>query len=778
MLARLSRVGPWLALSLLFASPAWAQSDLVVSSITAPNGNVPYFSVATVSFTVNDVSGSFSGNVGYDVALQTGFGGPPIAWDSGQVFVSAGAATWTQAMPFPPGLSIGAPYSVRVTIDTTNVVAETNENNNQAVSSPPFSLQGAELAPSMITAPTQIVVGRPAAIAWRTTNSANLAAQDFVTRVVLNDGAGMQWVLHDTAPTTLAGGQFVTTSTTVTIPAGAGLGSGSIGVMVDVFSAVPESSEANNFGTVARTIRAPAPDLTIAVGDVPMAAEQGQSLDLSVSVANDGEVAATTGFMLYLSPDASITPSDRPLGGGVETVAPGEVESSRVVVDLPLDVVPGDYYIGAYVDPTNAIVELDDTNNAYAEGPLAIFASPFSIVTEALPDGVVDVDYAGLLVANGNTGVVVWSVASGALPNGVTLSSGGELAGRPSSPGVFDFVVAAEDDVRRATAALRIVVHDRSAMLTILTMRFPTAIVGEAYEAILVASGGASPYVWRLGMLPPGLRATLDGEVSGTPQLAGVFAVPVEVTDARGSSIQVALELEVEEGALGPRLLPADLPDGDLGVDYCGDAPVFIHAIEGRPPYAFRVVEGGVPGLTLDPSGALCGTPSAAGMHSFVVQVFDAAGGLDTERYALRVGTSLRVTSGVLPTGTVGVPYEARLVGEGGVAPYTWSVTQGTLPSGLALEGDVVRGTPTTPGLASIVIGLEDAAGGQVIGPVTIQVVKNDGLLEASDAVGCGCSAGGRPRSSWVWLGLLVMGGAARRGGARRSRRRERGAAG
>jgi len=52
------------------------------------------------------------------------------------------------------------------------------------------------------------------------------------------------------------------------------------------------------------------------------------------------------------------------------------------------------------------------------------------------------------------------------------------------------------------------------------------------------------------------------------------------------------------------------------------------------------------------------------------------------------------------------------LVVTGGVSPYTWSVTVGTLPAGLTLSSaGVITGTPTTVGVSTFTVEAEDANG-------------------------------------------------------------------
>ena len=74
----------------------------------------------------------------------------------------------------------------------------------------------------------------------------------------------------------------------------------------------------------------------------------------------------------------------------------------------------------------------------------------------------------------------------------------------------------------------------------------------------------------------------------------------------------------------------------------------------------------------------------------------------------------LAVSTTSLPDGTVGVAYSATLAATGGIEPYTWKVTTGSLPPGLAISGDKISGTPTVAGLAPFTVTVTDAGGGGV----------------------------------------------------------------
>ncbi|MGB9234646.1 MAG: putative Ig domain-containing protein [Terriglobales bacterium] len=72
-------------------------------------------------------------------------------------------------------------------------------------------------------------------------------------------------------------------------------------------------------------------------------------------------------------------------------------------------------------------------------------SSPLTITSGNPPDAQMNSLYDDALTASGGTQPYTWSVASGTLPNGLTLSASGDLAGTPTSTGTFSFAVAVTD---------------------------------------------------------------------------------------------------------------------------------------------------------------------------------------------------------------------------------------------------------------------------------------------------------------------------------------------
>ena len=65
-----------------------------------------------------------------------------------------------------------------------------------------------------------------------------------------------------------------------------------------------------------------------------------------------------------------------------------------------------------------------------------------TITTTTLTDGTVGTSYSQTLTATGTT-PITWSVSSGSLPTGLTLSSDGKISGTPTTAGTYSFTVTA-----------------------------------------------------------------------------------------------------------------------------------------------------------------------------------------------------------------------------------------------------------------------------------------------------------------------------------------------
>jgi len=269
--------------------------------------------------------------------------------------------------------------------------------------------------------------------------------------------------------------------------------------------------------------------------------------------------------------------------------------------------------------------------------------APLAISTTTLPAGQTGALYSQTLAATGGTTPYSWSVISGSLPAGLSLTAAtGAISGTPSASGTVSFTVRVSDSQSTpatATAALSISVNPLA--LSITTSSLPGGQVGVAYSQTVAATGGVTPYAWSIasGSLPAGLSLDAStGGISGTPTAYGLAGFTAQVVDG-GAPAQTAMQaLTINVVPTTLTITTTSLPAAPLGVAYNRT----VTAAGGATPYAWSISSGGLPtGLSLNAStGTISGTPSAGGTFDFTAMVTDSWTPANSATKALSISVS------------------------------------------------------------------------------------------------------------------------------------------
>ena len=197
-------------------------------------------------------------------------------------------------------------------------------------------------------------------------------------------------------------------------------------------------------------------------------------------------------------------------------------------------------------------------------------------------------------------------------------------------------------------------------------------------------------------------------DIQGDPTQVGTFSFTVKVTDLQ------TMKTASKQLSIGIMQIstPPQLPNGNT----CSFYSQALAVSNGPPPpFNWSFDDSRIPpGLSINQNtGIISGMPTASGMYGFTIEAFSPSANIyATQAFTLNIG-SLCFLASSLPNGVLNSFYRQSLTVTGGVAPFTYSVSGGSLPTGVTIDptSGLLSGTPTVAGPYNFTIQVKDSAG-------------------------------------------------------------------
>ena len=364
---------------------------------------------------------------------------------------------------------------------------------------------------------------------------------------------------------------------------------------------------------------------------------------------------------------------------------------------------------------------------------ISVSAPSITLSPGSLSNGIVGVTYNSSFSASGGTAPYSYSITSGSMPAGLSLSTSGTLSGTPTTGGAYNFSIGVQDRYG-ATGSQAYSLTVSAPSITLSPGSLSNGTVGTPYSATLSSTGGTAPYSYSItsGSLPTGLSLnTGTGAISGIPSVAGAYNLTITATDTNSAtrsqaySITIGAQVPVSTAVIA--VVPANSSLNPITLNISGGAATSV-----------AVASAASHGTAMASGTSISYTPAAgfSGADSFTYTATNASGTSSPATVSITVSApTLTITPTTLPNGTQSTAYSQTLTTSAGTAPYSYRITSGSLPAGLSLNtsSGVFSGTPTAGGAFNLTITVTDANGATGSQPYSLQVQAQSVVVPPSN---------------------------------------------
>jgi len=203
----------------------------------------------------------------------------------------------------------------------------------------------------------------------------------------------------------------------------------------------------------------------------------------------------------------------------------------------------GTFTFTVEVDDSCVPAQSDSQETSITIAPAAGCAAAPNLAITGLPSGIVGSAYSTGVSASDGEGVLSFSIASGNLPDGLGMTSQGQISGTPTLDGTFIFTIGVSDSCVPAQSdeqevSITIAPDGSSCQEMFLNpLTVDDATVGVFYEHffgewVSGGEGDKSFFIAAPTQPPPGMTIDQDsGTLSGTPTTPGVYQFILQVRD-------------------------------------------------------------------------------------------------------------------------------------------------------------------------------------------------------------------------------------------------------